>query len=112
MLRRKLEGHRSLMAYTERIASDCFAAEVQIAPLGGIRWSEWEAASGTGRRGTDRKYSKQKSEQELELQRKGRLWLAGATCAIVAYIIFSGDYLQLTSYLGELGEDDDGEDLE
>ena len=41
------------------------------------------------------RFSKQKSEAERALQRKGRVWLLCAGAAIAAYVLLSGQYIQL-----------------
>lgn len=55
------------------------------------------------------RYSKAKSEQESELQRKGRRWLLCAAAAIAAYVYLSGQY-QFNLLSGYELVDEDEED--
>lgn len=64
--------------------------------------------------GSDRfplRFSKAKSEQESELQRKGRRWLACAAAAIAAYVFLSGQYYPLSierfGYYEDLEEEEE-----
>jgi hypothetical protein len=72
-----------------------------------IGWSKWSGASTS----QDERYNKQKSEKEVELNRKGRRWLIGAVAFMAAYVVFSGTYPNVSMmFLGELGEDEEGEE--
>ncbi|GAB4823781.1 hypothetical protein N2152v2_010827 [Parachlorella kessleri] len=102
-LRRKLESHRSLIAYLDAIAADYFAHGVPSAAEADVQWSQWEAAG--GRHGE--RYSKQKTAQEAELQRKGKIWLACAAAAIAAYVILGGQYVQFGFFEEEYEEEDE-----
>lgn len=49
---------------------------------------------------------------ELQFRRNSKYWLLGAGAAVAAYILMSGKYVQFTTMLEDVGEDDgdDGED--
>lgn len=57
------------------------------------------------------RYSKARNEKDAELQRKGRRWLLAAAAAVAAYVLASGQYLQL-DLLGQYEDEGDEEDEE
>ena len=52
---------------------------------------------------------KQKREAERALQRKGRVWLLCAGAAIAAYVLLSGQYIQLELWDTEEYEEEEEE---
>jgi hypothetical protein len=109
-LRRRMEAHPSLSHYVNRLAADQFASEVPRAADADLSWSQRAPGGATGGGAAGERYSKRRSQAEVEQARKARWWLAGAAAAVAAYVVFSGEYMALTEYIGELGEDDDGGD--
>ncbi|PRW33295.1 metaxin 1 [Chlorella sorokiniana] len=85
----KLQSTPVLGAYVDRLAA---AADVSTPAVSAadaeLDWSAWGASA-------EDKYSKARSEKESDLQRKGRRWLLCAAAAIAAYIVASGQYIQL-----------------
>lgn len=107
-LRAKFNSHRPLSTYVDRISTEYFSTEVPAATEIDIKWSKWSGAAASQK---DDKFNKQKNEKEVELNRKGRRWLFGAVAFMGAYVLLSGNYPNVSMlFLGELGEDDDGEE--
>lgn len=102
-LQKKLDDP-ALSAYVEHISTDYFASRAPSAGIStgistGMQWSEWKPAAERGSMP-----ERAQSERDLELQRKGRIWLLIAAGAIASYIILGGQYLTL-----ELSDDDFGD---
>lgn len=103
-LRAKLTAHRSLERYVERLAERHFQREVPRAEEAHLEWGSWGPGAG-GRRKAGA------AALNLDLNRKGKMWLAAAGAATLAYVLLSGQYISY-SYLGDLGDDDDEYDDE
>jgi len=110
-LKKALEVRPILHQYVLRIEEDYFGAEFpHVAASADVKWLEWKEFGTTRTDGAGANSSnKQKTVKQKELEQKGRWWLVGAVAAIAAYVGLSGKYAEFHQYLGELGEDDDGE---
>lgn len=108
-LQKAMKALGALGRYIDRIAVECYEREVATATAAAdLKWSAWKpgAAGEKSREGS----ASRKSEREEEMLRRGRLWLMATGVAIVGYVLLSGQYIEVIQNLGELGEDDDGED--
>lgn len=103
-LQRKLDDP-ALSAYVEHISTDYFASRAPSAGVStGMHWSQWRPTA-------ERERSRPSlSERDMELQRKGRLWLLIAAGAIAAYIILGGQYLSIELEDGDFGDSDDDDE--
>ena len=93
------------------------AARRQVGVRGGLGGGAWGPPSRSARHARPppslpphpHRFSKQKSEAERALQRKGRVWLLCAGAAIAAYVLLSGQYIQLELWDTEEYEEEEEE---
>lgn len=81
-----------------RIALEYFKAPLTVSPDLQISWSLNDSTSSTSSR-----------TKELQLQKRGRVWLLGAAAAIIGYVVLSGQYFEVQTWNG-FEEDDYDED--
>jgi hypothetical protein len=93
-LRKSYQKHRCLAEYVNRIALQYFDAPLAISQDLPITWSLNESTSSNSSR-----------PKEVQLQKRGRVWLLGAVAAIVGYVVLSGQYFEVHTW-NEFDEDD------
>jgi hypothetical protein len=101
VLRDAFKQSAVLNIYLDRITERYFGTPVRAAAECKLEWMAWGPS--TARR-------REQSQQNAELERKGRLWLMGAAAAIGGYLLLSEQYFGFGLLEGEPGEDDDGEE--
>jgi hypothetical protein len=107
-LQQKFSQHRSLAIFVDRVSELCFSRTILSAQASNLRWSH---RAGNTRGSTENQFTKQKTEQQLQLERKGRIWLACAAAIITAYVLLSGQYLEI-SFAPDSYDDDEGDDMD
>jgi metaxin len=115
-LRKKFESHSALVRYVDRVSAQVFSAPVPSAAQVEMKWSSWGARAGsTGSGGSGSRHRGGGASPSLgpELNYKGKLWLMGAAVSIIGYVLFSGQYFDVSyGFAGDLGEDEEGEELD
>lgn len=111
-LKKKFESHSALVRYVNRVGGEVFSAPVPSAEQVELKWSSWGTANGSGRQRRNGGGGGS-SSFSTELNYKGKLWLVGAAVSIAGYVLLSGQYFDVSyGYPGELGEDEEGEELD
>lgn len=113
-LRNAYSKHPIFDTYVTYLASTYFATPATTIAMTSteLRWSNVKSSSGTGRSGGPQGTARaKKTARELDMERKGRLWMFVAGGAIVSYLLLSGQYIEVQQFIQELGEDDDGEEF-
>ncbi|DBA69239.1 hypothetical protein WJX79_004648 [Trebouxia sp. C0005] len=104
-IRHQISQHPVLQKYVDRISKDVFQRPVPFASASMSQ--EWQrradAAAGGSRNAAD---NKQHTKAEEELTSKGKIWIGFAAAAVIAFGLFSGQYISI-GIEEDLEEDED-----
>ncbi|KAL3141776.1 hypothetical protein ABBQ32_004451 [Trebouxia sp. C0010 RCD-2024] len=108
-IQHQLRQHPVLKEYVDRISKDIFEKPV---PFGAsIMSQEWSQRAQAAARGASGRAEKQQHAQaEEDLDRNGKIWLGAAAAAVVAFCLFSGQYITIAGGY-EFEDEDDTDDM-